>query len=162
MRHQTEERKKTLIKQVEATPGANLRQLHRYTEIPLSTTSRLLDALEAEGAIRSEGNSATRHFYPAGTGLHARERIALRFVSKPRSRALVTTILDQPGIRHSELAAAVDLPPPTLTYYMKQFKAADIVLERRVGVEVYYRAKNTSLLRRALQKTRRGFDVERA
>lgn len=149
-------RKDAIVKQVNATPGLNLRQVQRYTEIPLSTAARLLDELESEGKIESESD-AFRRFFPVGKRLHKHERVVLGFANKPRPRRILETILQNPGIRHGELADLVDLPAPTLTYYMKQIVGEDVVKVQKKGVLRMYRAKNPAMVRRALERTRGGY-----
>jgi len=156
------ERQEAVLKQIARCPGANLRQLHRLTGIPLSTTARILDQLEEDGAIRSQIDKAYRRFFPAGKGLHKRERVLLGFLNKPRPRSIMETLLDQPGIRHSDLADAIDLPAPTLTYYLKQIVGHDLVAVRKRGAARHYRVKNPEMLRKALDRTESGFDPDLA
>lgn len=157
-----QQRATDVLQQIEACPGANLRQIHRTTGIPLSTTARLLDQLEGDGHIRSEVDNAYRRFFPIGKGLHKRERVLLGFLNKPRPRSIMETLLENPGIRHSELANSVDLPPPTLTYYLKQIVREDLVQVRKKGAARHYRVKNPEMLRKALERTEPGFDRELA
>lgn len=151
-------RKQQILKQVNATPGANLRQVQRYTNLPLSTTARLLNELEEEGKIESGKETAYRRFFPIGKRLHKRERVLLGFVNKPRPRAILQHLLANPGIRHGDLADAVGLPAPTLTYYMKQIVAEDVVKVRKKGATRMYRVKNPALVKKALSRTSKGFD----
>lgn len=148
-----------LLDQVEKTPGANLRQIHRLTDLPLSSTYRLLEDLENEGKVRSETVRGYRRYFPAAKGMHKRERILLGVISKTRPREMLETILENPGIRHGELADAVGLPPPTATYYMKQLVAEDLVLVRKDGVSRHYRIKNPDMVRKAFTRTAKGFDA---
>lgn len=152
-----DDRKKAILDQVSATPGANLRQVQRYTGIPLSTTARFLDELEDDGKIESESDTAYRRFFPIGKRLHKRERVVLGFVNKPRPRRILETLLANPGIRHGELADAVGLPAPTLTYYMKQIVAEDLVKVRKKGASRMYTVKNPAVVQKALDRTRTGY-----
>lgn len=151
-----------VIAQIEACPGSNLRQIHRITGVPLSTTARLLDKLEMDGVVKSENGSSYRRFYPVGKGLHKRERVLLGFLTKPRPRGILEGILREPGIRHSDLADSLGLPPPTLTYYLKQIVAKDLVVVRKKGVARHYRVKNPEMLEKALERTEAGYDPELA
>lgn len=155
MRLRKPEREEALLDQVERSPGASLRQIHRLSGIPLATAQRLLNALEEAGRVRSERGPSTqshRRFYPAGRGLHKRERVLLGFLSKPRARDLLEAIRDEPGIRHSDLAAKVGLPAPTVTYYLKQLVGEDLVMVRAAGVQRHYRIKNPVMLEKALER----------
>ena len=156
------DRIQAVVRHVEACPGANLRQIHRASHVPLSTTARILDQLESEGRVRSEADNAYRRFFPVGKGLHKRERVLLGFISKPRPREILETLLENPGIRHTDLAKSVSLPPPTLTYYLKQIVAEDIVHVRKRGAARHYRVKNPEMLKKALERTDEGFSPETA
>lgn len=151
-------RKNAIQQQIKANPGLNLRQVQRYTNLPLSTTARLLNQLEEEGQIDSVTKNSFRQFFPVGGRLHPRERVVLTYVNKPRPRNILEKLLDNPGIRHGELADLIGLPAPTLTYYMKQLIDADVVKVRKDGVLRLYRIKNTNLVKKALQRTAKTFD----
>lgn len=151
-------RKQQVLKQVNSTPGANLRQVQRYTDLPLSTAARFLDELEDEKRIESSINGSFRRFFPTGKRLHKREREVLSLVNKPRPRAILQHLLSNAGIRHGDLADAVDLPAPTLTYYMKQIVAEDLVKVRKEGAARIYQVKNPALVRKAINRTAKGFD----
>lgn len=161
MPRSTTNRRKLLVDQVQQIPGANLRQLQRMTDLPLSSAYRMLEDLEAEGVVRSESVRGYRRYFPT-KGLHKRERLLLGVISKPRPRAILETVLSNPGIRHSELAEAVDLPAPTLTYYMKQIVGEDLIVVRKAGVSRHYRVKNPDLVRKSIKRTARGFDPKLA
>lgn len=154
------ERHDAIVAQVERWPGSNLRQVARATLIPLSTTARILDQLVEQGRVRLEGDGGTNHYYPIGQRLHKRERVALRILAKPRPRAILEAILADPGIRHVDLAAKIDLPPPTLTYYLKAMVEEQLVAVRKAGAARHYTAKNPAMLRTALERTTGGFSPE--
>jgi predicted transcriptional regulator len=156
------ERKRLILQQVNATPGVNLRQVQRYTKIPLSTTARLLDELEAERKVVSESTAAFRWFFPSGKRVAGAERSLLVMANKPRPRRIIEAILDNPGMRHGDLADSLNLPAPTLTYYMKQVVSAGLVKVQKSGVERRYRLKNPALARKVLDRTRAGFQEKLA
>lgn len=162
MSSKRDDRIESVIAHIEACPGANLRQIHRITGVPLSTTARILDQLEEDGVVKSENGSSYRRFYPVGKGLHKRERVLLGFLNKPRPRGILTGILEEPGIRHSDLAKRVGLPPPTLTYYLKQIVAKDLVVVRKKGAARHYRAKNPEMVEKALERTAAGYNPKLA
>lgn len=151
-----------VISRIQEFPGTNLRQLHRATGIPLSTTHRMVRRLEKEGTIVAESEGNRMRYYPAGQGIHKRERILLGFVSKPRPRGILETILANPGIRHSDIAQSVGLPAPTVTFYVKQMLDKDLVLARRKGVEKHFRIKNPDMVSKALERTAGGWDPKTA
>lgn len=151
-------RKGRILRQVESTPGANLRQIQRYTEYPLSGVAMLLDELEDEGKVESTRVLHYRRFFPTGKNLHKRERVVLSFVNKPRPRSILQYLLGHPDTRHSDLADALGLAAPTLTYYMKQILGEDVVSVHQEGVEKFYRIKNPKLVKKALDRTAKGFD----
>jgi predicted transcriptional regulator len=124
----------------------------------LSTTARYLERLVDEGRVRADEGPGYVHYFVAGKGVHKRERVMLATISRPRPRGLLETVLGDPGIRHKDLASAVKLPAPTVTYYMKQLVAKDLVVVRKHGVEVHYRIKNPPMLETALKRTAKGYD----
>lgn len=151
---------KLVKSQVEATPGANLRQISRYTVIPLSTTARLVDELEESGVLESETDGSYRCFFPRGQRIPERQRVVLTLVNKLRPRGIMELLVDNPGIRHGDLAGLMGLPAPTLTYYMKQIVDKDLVKVRKDGATKSYRLKNPDLVSRMLDRTKKGFDGE--
>jgi predicted transcriptional regulator len=157
-----DDRIKAILTRISATPGANLRQVQRYTGIPLSTPARLLDELEATGKVESESDNAYRRFYPVGKRVNKRERVVLAFVNKPRPRRILEALLENPGVRHGELADALSLPAPTLTYYMKQIVAEDLVKVRKKGASRMYKVKNPPVVRKALDRTQNGYTDKHA
>lgn len=155
-------RRRQILQRVKATPGVNLRQVQRYTGIPLSSTMRLLDELESEGRLTSEAVSNTRRFFLPGKALSPTERIVLGFVNKPRPRRILEAVVASPGVRHGDLAEQAGLQAPMLTYYMKQMVDEGVVEGEWAGVERHYRVKNAALVRRALDRTRGGFQEAKA
>lgn len=147
------DRDKPILDHISRWPGTNLRQTHRATEIPLSTTARILERLVRQGQVRIEARAGYSHYYPA-QGLHKRERVLLATLAKPRPRALLSTIHENPGIQHKDLAVAVGIPPPTATYYLKQLVAKDLVTVRKKGIERHYRIKNPDMLEKAFKRTK--------
>jgi predicted transcriptional regulator len=162
MRGSDSDRKQLVLDQVHKTPGANLRQVQRYTGVPLSTTARLLDELENEGKVESESDIAYRRFFPVGKRLQKRDRMVLAYVNKTRPRKILAALLEQPGLRHGELADHLLLPAPTLTYYMKQLVAADLVKVRKKGASRMYKVKNIAQVEKALQRTQNGYQSKHA
>lgn len=153
MVHGEDERAREIIRQINATPGASLRQIVRYTGLPFSATLKLVEVLESEGAIKKEAHGAYRRFYPGGERMHVRERLALAFVNKPRPRAILQAVLGKPGIRHGDLAETVEVPAPTLTYHMKDLLKNKLLRTRKDGTSRHYSVVNPGLVKRAIRRT---------
>lgn len=144
-----EDRDEQVLRHVHEFPGAHLRHVQRTTGLPLGTTTRILDRLEKEGTIFSETAGAYRRFFPK-EGLHKRERVVLGHLAHDRTRAVLETVLDEPGIRHSEIVAKIGISPATLTYHLKQLIEDEVIVARDKGRARYFRVKNPDLVARAL------------
>lgn len=118
--------RRALLAYVRAHPGAHLRELERGTGLALGVLRHHIDALLDAGLVREEPDGRFRRFFPVE--LDEATRRVLRGL-RPRShRAIVLYLLNHPGSTHSELAAALHLPPSTVSHYLRALVTSGIVV----------------------------------
>lgn len=136
--------------QLQATPGANLRQIHLRSGLPSLTVTRAVHELQRKGRVREEVMKKSRRFYPKGVARSKKERRLLAYMNQPRARLIMQYLLKHPGTRQKELAQDLDLDPPAAAYWLRRFEDAGLLDVQRKGTAAHYRVKEPPRVKNAL------------
>lgn len=106
-------RRGAILQVIKETPGIRYRELSRRTEIALGALTHHLQVLEAYGFIERRSTRQAVQFFLAGENPIKEEPFV-----ELRTRIL-DTVLEKPGISHSELARRVGVKWTTLLYHVE-------------------------------------------
>lgn len=137
--------------QLQATPGANMRQIHLRSGLSLVTVTRAIEQLDQEGRVREESLKKSRRFYPKGIARSKKDRQILAYMNQPRARTILNHLLEHPMIRQKELAEDLRLDPPAAAYWLRHFENAGFLEVKRKGTACHYRLKEVPRAKKALE-----------
>lgn len=146
-----EEHARNVLQYLRQNPGAHLRKMHRGLDVPLTSLARLMWQLEDDGRVHAERDGFFTRYWLSQKP-HQREREVISLLHNDRLRAIAEHLRENPGVNHGDIADALELPPSSLTYYLKKFEDQKLLDVRREGVVRRYRLKNPALVGRALRK----------
>jgi predicted transcriptional regulator len=136
-----------ILRYVAAHPGCHLRELERRLPRSLGALRHHLDRLEEQGLVRAEFDRRFKRYYPPG--LPTASRAAIAALRQARLRDVAEAVLHRPGVRPSELARALRIPPSSLTTYVRRLVQLGLLAARADGgLEVPDRGLLEDALRR--------------
>jgi len=97
-----------------------------------------IDRLEKDGRISSTRRGLYRFFYPA-TLFGDRQREVLSVLSLDTPRALLLNIIEKPESSQEELATAIEVSQPTVSWHLKRLVNLGILQRQQTGRRVTYR-----------------------
>jgi predicted transcriptional regulator len=137
--------------QLQATPGANLRQLHLRSGVPTVTVTRIVEELKREGRVKEDVLKKSRRYYPRELARSKRDRRLLAYMNQPRARRIMTHLLEHPKIRQKELAEDLCIDPPAAAYWLRHFEDTGVLDVRRKGTACHYKVKEPQRVKKALE-----------
>jgi len=109
-----------------ATPGAHFSKIRDDLQLGTGETQHHLRKLVDAAAIESHRDGDYRRFYPSNR-FDAFEQVALGYLRRSTPRGMVLALLREPGLTGSELAARLDVSPPTISKYATELQAAGLL-----------------------------------
>jgi len=126
------ENRQRIYEYVRKHPGTYLRQLARNLELALGTTEYHVEHLTNEGLLATRTAGKFKAFFVA-SDIDRRDTEVLTWLRQSVCRSILATLLREPHLSQSELAARLQLAKSTLAFHLRRLTAASIVLERRMG-----------------------------
>jgi len=114
-----------------ATPGAHFSKVRDDLGLGTGETQHHLRRLLEAGAIESHRDGDYRRFFPAGR-FSSFEQVALGYLRRETPRGMVIELLRNPGAGAGDLAAALDVSPPTVSKHAAELDEAGL-LDREGG-----------------------------
>jgi predicted transcriptional regulator len=117
-----------------ATPGAHFSKLRDDLRLGTGEAQHHLRRLVEAGAVDSRRDGEYRRLYPADR-FDGFERRALGHLRRATRRGMVLVALREPGVSGADLAAALDVSPPTISAHATALVDAGL-FERADGYRV--------------------------
>jgi len=114
-----------------ATPGAHLSKVRDDLELGTGETQHHLRRLLEAGAVESFRDGDYRRFFPADR-FSGFEQVALGYLRRETPRGMVIELLSDPDASAGDLAAALDVAPPTVSKHAAALEEAGL-LDRESG-----------------------------
>lgn len=124
--------RRAIYEAVVASPGDYVAGITEETTVATSTVRYHLRILETEGLVQSEKVRGKRRFYPAQSD---DVTVAAACNDEPSAR-LLRAINDREPVRVSDLAAAVDRAPSTVSYHLSRLETDGLIVRERNGESV--------------------------
>jgi len=114
-----------------ATPGAHFSKVRDDLGLGTGETQHHLRRLLEADAIESYRDGDYRRFFPAGR-FSSFEQVALGYLRRETPRGMVIELLRDPNAGAGDLAAALDVSPPTVSKHASELDEAGL-LDRADG-----------------------------
>lgn len=124
--------RQAIYEAVVASPGDYVAAITEEMAVAPSTVRYHLRVLEKEGLVKSERFRGKRRVLPVQSD---DVPLAAAFSDEPAS-SLIQVIDDNEPVRVSDLAAAVDRAPSTVSYHLSRLEADGVVVRERSGESV--------------------------
>lgn len=148
--------RKRLFEHVEANPGIHFRQLARDLDMETGLLQYHLDELEEYGVLDSEEHGGKRRLF-VSRKLDAEERAILAVLRHETTRQLVLYLLEDGPARNGEIADAVGVTPPTVSWHLSNLVEKGVVEEVEEGRTTIYRVTDEELTVQLLARYRESF-----
>ena len=121
---------------VVANPGSHLRAIKDELDMPMGQLEYHLQYLEKRGLLDSKEDRYYKRFYPAE--MSATDRRLLSAIRQEKPRQIVLIVLQGPGIDHKTLQKEMDIGASSLSFYMKDLIAKEVIEKKREGRRSLY------------------------
>ena len=131
------ENRQVIYHYVSDNPGSHLRKISRELDMKMGTLRYHLDYLEKKELISSRKERNLKvYFVPKKIGF--KQRNISPILQQKRLRDIVLVILDAPGSSHRKIATKLELPPSSLSGYIKILEDRRVAYHERMGREKRY------------------------
>ncbi len=121
---------------VVANPGSHLRAIKDELDMPMGQLEYHLQYLEKRGLLDSKEDRYYKRFYPAE--MSATDRRLLSAIRQEKPRQIVLIVLQGPGIDHKALQKEMGIGASSLSFYMKDLIAKEVIEKKREGRRSLY------------------------
>ena len=146
------DRDSQLLQIIEKNPGIQFRQLMRSSGLKNGVLSHYLSKFEKRGTVKVMRGPRQVRFYPPR--ITEAESIAIKVLRKQTPRDLLLALVEKDGLEFSELVTAVKKSPSTVSLYLSQLVADDLVQIKLVALRKRYYIKARDLIDRLIEDYR--------
>ncbi|MDG6926642.1 MAG: winged helix-turn-helix transcriptional regulator [Nitrososphaerota archaeon] len=131
-----------ILDYITSQPGVHLRQICRELGLAMGDVQYHVHRLERDGLVTSVRRGLYRFFYPAAL-FGERQKDILGMLSLDTPRELLMSIVEAPGQGQDELARAISVTQPTVSWHLRRLVDLGIVERQQSGRSVTYRVAGT-------------------
>lgn len=113
-------------------PGCTLADLSKNTGVNRGTVKYHLYLLLIQKKIIQKKDGKLSYLFTNG-GMYLEKRRVYGYIMNPAKRAILNTILNQPGISNKEIAAKLQLDPSTTHWHLQQFTEEEMIVSHWDG-----------------------------
>jgi len=114
-------------------PGIHLRGLSTEMQVKLGTLRYHLSVLQHTHKIAVSGDNASIRFYENSGTYSTEEQQILKHLRNETTKKILGVLLDRPMATRQDIADAVGVSGPSVSWHMKRLEEDHIVLSRRDG-----------------------------
>lgn len=122
-----------IYEHIRRNPGIHLRGLAGEMQMKLGTLRYHLNVLRLTHKITVSGDAASVRFYENNGTYSATEQHVLKHLRNETTRQILATLLDRPAATRQDIAEAVGVTGPSVSWHMKRLEEDRIVIPRREG-----------------------------
>ena len=141
----TETTRQKILAYITSHPGTHLRRVCRELGLAMGDVQYHIHRLERDGKVTSTRRGFYRFFYPS-TLFGEKQRDVLSVLTLDTPRELLLAIVEKPGSSQEELARAVGVSQPTVSWHLRRLAELGIVRGEQRGRSMIYRLKESSPL----------------
>ncbi len=148
--------RRRIYEEIVLNPGLHFRELQSRLNLPTGVLEYHLGVLEREGIIVSKFDGRYRRLFP-NTTMTREERKIMGALRSKIGRQIVIFLIEHGKMRHSDLAANLNLSPSTLSYHLTKLIKSGIIAFESSGRERFYYVLNPDTVAKVIIKYRRSF-----
>lgn len=126
-----------ILDYITSQPGVHLRQICRELGLAMGDVQYHVHRLERDGRVSSARRGLYRFFYPS-TLFGEKQRDVLSMLSLDTPRELLLHIIEKPNSGQDELARAISVSQPTVSWHLKRLVNMGIVQRKQDGRTIRY------------------------
>ncbi|MEJ2280864.1 MAG: winged helix-turn-helix transcriptional regulator [Candidatus Bathyarchaeota archaeon] len=131
------ERRGEIYEFIKKNPGLHLRELQRRLNLPLTSLEYHIDYMVRKNVLLKESSKHYSRYYVRH--LDNEDKRILKSLRQKRLREIVILLLQKEKVKYSFLLESLDIPPSTLSFYLKYLTKNNIVGKNKIGYEnIYY------------------------
>jgi predicted transcriptional regulator len=123
---------------ITAHPGVHLRQVCRELGLAMGDVQYHIRRLERDGRINSVRRGLYKFLYPTAL-FGEKQRDILSVLSLETPRELLLNMIQKPGSSQDELAIAMKVSQPTISWHLKRLNDLGILEKQQTGRSITYR-----------------------
>jgi DNA-binding CsgD family transcriptional regulator len=120
-------------------PGISATRIAEVTGISRGTVTYHLSRLRSKEKIKRVHTGGYVGFFLAGTDSTPHEEHALLHLQNATEKEILFLLLDMPGLSQSEIAAAIGISGPAVSWHMMRLDPDGIIQSSVAGRKTYYR-----------------------
>jgi predicted transcriptional regulator len=149
------ERRRKIYSYIKKNPGVHLRSLQRRLKIPLSSLEYHLDYMVRKKVILKEKDRRLARYFVRG--LEPADKKILSALRHSRFREIISIIMSNNKAKYQDLLEILDVPPSTLSFYLKHLLDQGILLRHRIGYENVYIVQDEDRVAKVLTNYKSSF-----
>lgn len=118
---------------IRMNPGIHLRGLSSEMQVKLGTLRYHLNILQHNHKIAVSGDNATVRFYENSGTYSAEEQMIHKHLRNETTKKILEVLLDRPMATRQDIADAVGISGPSVSWHMKRLEEDSLVIARREG-----------------------------
>jgi predicted transcriptional regulator len=130
------ERRGEIYEFIKKNPGLHLRELQRRLNLPLTSLEYHVDYMVRKNVLLKESSKHYSRYY--AKHLDDEEKRILKSLRQKRLREIVLILLEKEKAKYSFLLKSLDIPPSTLSFYLKYLIKNKIISKNKIGYENIY------------------------
>ena len=148
------DRTQKLQELIDVNPGIQFREIMRSSGLKNGVLSHYLKKLEDNGVIKVvRGPRQVRFFSP---NISERESIVIKALRKETPRNLLLALIKEDGLEFTQLVNEVKKSPSTVSLYLSQLVADELVEVKMVDLKKRYHIKVRELVDKLVEEHRPG------
>ena len=148
------DRTQKLQELIDVNPGIQFREIMRSSGLKNGVLSHYLKKLEDNGVIKVVlGPRQVRFFSP---NISERESIVIKALRKETPRNLLLALIKEDGLEFTQLVNEVKKSPSTVSLYLSQIVADELVEVKMVDLKKRYHIKVRELVDKLVEEHRPG------
>lgn len=144
------QRKESILKTIQETPGINLSELMKKTGMETGVITHYLDQLERQGVVKSQKASKHRRYY--GANISEEEYPIIRNIRKPTKKQILFQIIVEGKPSFKELTLKIHKSPSTVSWNLSELIEEGVIEKCVQNGKERYRVKDVVLLKKTFQK----------
>ena len=130
------ERRSRIYEFIKKNPGLHLRELQRRLNLPLTSLEYHIDYMVRKNVLFKESGKHYSRYY--ARHLDDEDKKILKSLRQKRLREIVIILLQKEKAKYSFLLRILDIPPSTLSFYLKYLIKNKIISKNKIGYENIY------------------------
>lgn len=126
------EARRRIVDFVRLNPGLHMRELATRLDIAVSTLEYHAHQLVKHGHLVTREAGGFKAYYP-GEGMDRRDKDILYVIRHEAPRRICSHVLLSPGATPKDIASALDMAAPTLSFHLNKLRKAGILRETPAG-----------------------------